>query len=74
MTQGMGRKEALGDILNAPAHLLDALRDLLVCELAEAHSEMELADDEIAIWRAQGRTRQINNLLNLLNAGARKWK
>lgn len=37
--------------------------DLLQCEIAEAHSEMENASDNITIWRAQGRAAGARQLL-----------
>lgn len=40
-----------------------AVVDLLEAEIAEAHEEMESADDNITIWRAQGRATAARSLL-----------
>ena len=43
--------------------LVRSFVDLLDCELADAQGELEYAETDIAIWRAQGRTAGVRNLL-----------
>lgn len=57
------RKEALANIRTSARGTLDALADLFECELADAHAELETAQDEISIWRAQGRVMEIKSLV-----------
>lgn len=60
------KSEALAAIRDAPAGVLYALGDLLALLLADAYEEMESAESERAIWRAQGRARLAKDLALLL--------
>lgn len=57
------KKEAIAALLLAPRGTLDALLDLLLCQLEDARLEMETAQDAINLWRCQGRCMEIRNLL-----------
>lgn len=63
MNNRLQRKEAIANIKISPTGTLDALADLFECELADAHAELETAQDEISIWRAQGRVMEIKSLV-----------
>ena len=66
MNNRLQRKEAIAIIKISPTGTLDALADLFECELADAHAELETAQDEISIWRAQGRVMEIKSLVAAL--------
>lgn len=63
MINRYSKKEAIAALLLAPKGTLDALLDLLLCQLEDARQEMEAAQDAISVWRCQGRCIEIHNLL-----------
>lgn len=60
------RKEAVATLRRAGKGTLEALADLLESELADAHADMETADNDTAIWRAQGRALAARNLMDAI--------
>lgn len=60
------RKEALAAILLFPAGEIEALQDWLALKLDEARADMETANDQLLIWRAQGKVQAIKNLINAI--------
>ena len=60
------RKEALSEILLFPSRELETLKDCLMLYLAEARLDMENADDQISIWRVQGRVQALKELINAI--------
>ncbi len=64
-----GRKSSAIKGLSAAAKgTLDALADLLVAEIDEGHMEMEAADNNQKLWRAQGRVIEARALLHEINS------
>lgn len=68
MSDLRGRKSSAMKGLSAAAKgTLDALADLLVAEIDEGHLEMESADNDQKLWRAQGRVMEARALLHEIN-------
>ncbi len=64
-----GRKSsALKGLSTAAKGILDALADLLLVEIDEGHQEMEAADNNQKLWRAQGRVVEARALLKEINS------
>lgn len=61
------KSSALKDLSAAAKGTLDALADLLVAEIDEGHLEMESADNDQKLWRAQGRVMEARALLHEIN-------
>lgn len=60
------RKEAAAALHRAGKGTLEAFADLLESELADAHADMETADSNTAIWRAQGRAMAVRSLMDAI--------
>lgn len=69
MSNLRGRKsQALKGLSAAAKGTLDALADLLMVEIDEGHLEMESADSNQKLWRAQGRVMEARALLQEINS------
>lgn len=66
-----GKKALIMAILSGNSGSLDAFLDLLELELEDAFADLEQADDNISIWRAQGRAQELRSLLEALNMRGR---
>lgn len=67
----LARKDAIRAVLDAPVGVLEGLCDLLTWELTDAYSEMEAANDNMTMWRSQGKALEARNLINLLKLKGR---
>ncbi|WP_165078882.1 MULTISPECIES: hypothetical protein [unclassified Desulfovibrio] len=67
------KSSAMKDLSAAAKGTLDALAALLSVEIDEGHEEMEAADNNQKLWRAQGRVIEARALLHEINSlrGAR---
>lgn len=57
------KREALSKLLNGSRGTLDALCDVLECEISEAQGELEAEDEPMELWRIQGRIMGMRDLL-----------
>ena len=62
------KSSALKDLSAAAKGTLDALADLLKAEIEEGHLEMEAADNNQKLWRAQGSVMEARALLHEINS------
>ena len=58
------RRACLQSILEGSAASADAFRDLLEMGLKEAVEELETANENISMWRAQGKAQAMRALLD----------
>lgn len=61
------RAGAIKTLSTAGKGTLDALADLLMAEIEEAHLEMETADNDQKLWRAQGRVTEARSLITVID-------